>query len=123
MACRLSRRPTNSTSTALCASLAKLLDHSNSEGVELEKSCTWYRGSLRILHANACTSNDITVQVIDALRNITSTDFSEAENVGAVQITDVEFTDAPSLDKEIIVGTIRVLRFKESRSAMTSKTV
>lgn len=82
---------------------------------ELSRSCTWYRGSLRLIHEDKCTSNDISAQVINTLRNITTADFSEAINMGVVKVTDVEFTDAPSLDKEITDMSV-----ESSRNRLTS---
>ena len=78
------------------------------------KSCTWYRGSLRLFHLQACASNEISLQVLGTLRNITITDFSGAASMGSVKVTDVEFTDAPSLGKEITEKSV------DSRKRLTS---
>ena len=81
---------------------------------EASKSCTWYRGSLRLLHMDECSSNDISSQVLGVLRNITTTDFSGSTDLGSVKITDVEFTDAPSLNKKITGKSV-----ESSRSRLT----
>jgi hypothetical protein len=83
--------------------------------IETSKSCTWYRGSLRLLHLNECSSTDISKQVLSILRNITTADFSEATNLGSVKVTDVEFTDAPSSSKEVTGKSV-----ESSRKRLTS---
>lgn len=68
---------------------------------EASKSCTWYRGSLRLLHLHECESDDISTLVLGTLQNITTADFSKVTHLLSIKVTDVEFTDAPSLSKEI----------------------
>jgi hypothetical protein len=92
--------------------------------IESSKSCTWFRGTIRLLHNSECSSDDVTTDVVGILKNVTTSDFSTTTYAAlAVNVTDVEFTDAPSSEKVISDKSIESSRNKLTSSGTTVTTI
>jgi hypothetical protein len=66
--------------------------------IESSKSCSWYRGSLRIVHKDLCSSEQIKDDVLNSLANVTAAAFLEPTNLdSSIKVTGVEFAEAPSM--------------------------
>jgi hypothetical protein len=61
------------------------------------KSCSWFRGSLRVLHTDACSAAEVDSATIAALTKINATNFVASVNPSgsSIKVTKVEFSEAP----------------------------
>jgi hypothetical protein len=62
------------------------------------RSCAWYRGSLRLLHTDACSGGAVTTAVLSALSTVNLTDFLTLVNANTgndVDVTHVTFAEVP----------------------------
>lgn len=64
---------------------------------KMSQSCAWYRGTLRLVHTDACSATDVTKAAFAALTAINTDEFLASVNPSgaSVEVTNATFAKAP----------------------------
>lgn len=94
------------------------------ENKEVSQSCSWYRGTLRMMHTGACSTGDVSAAAFAALTKVEdSTDFLAYVNKNisssSTRVTSVVFTESPT-NKTYVSGAATKQSRRTSRSQLTA---